>query len=581
MKWKPLALLTGRGWVQPPDDLASLNSAISAAANGSTVTLQRRGYHLSGPIVVPPGKANLTIDLNGATLIWTAAGAGDNLYGIKVGMQSGNPLSLDAATPTKRTTLDDNLTVKYAVNAPSKGATTVVINDTVATAPAAGDIWIVYDRGQLIDVSSGPTTTAIRTWTIKVSAYNSGTKTITVDPSSGTCPHTFSGTVRVAKLSGVSTYGSCENITIKNGTIIGRALSNRARQRYIVHAQCVHGLTVQDVSFYGVQTGCVNAFACSNVLIERCKAYDMGLSGGGEGVAFWLHGCVKATVRDVYGRSLRHCVEVCDGSAQVTVTNGVCDLQHPSGAAWDTHGGYDEDVTFSNCRGGWIHFGNATYVNGGNNLVATGCMVDCVKLHGEVTRADILDCRLSQGVVALTYLNSGTHYAPKDVRIQRTSIGTWSDGGCIRFAGTGGGLPKAANILVEDCYVENSEASSTYCPGIDVTNWNTASGTLTVRRTTFHAPNRTDAKDAIRLWGDDTNMSIGALTLLVEDCNVLVRGSKLLNVRSSAGRVGSGTVTVRRSALYGACTAETTSGLASSWNSAAALSASGNGIVRW
>lgn len=572
---------TGTTWVTPQDDLSALNTLISSAANGSTITLQKRAYNLSGPIVVPPGKANLTLDLNGATLRWLTPGASDNLYGIKVGMQSGNPLSLDAVAPTKRPTLDDNLTVKYVATAPSKGATTVVINDTVTTAPAAGDIWIVYDLGQLIDVSSGPTTTGIRTWTLKVSAYNSGTKTITVDPSSGTCPHAFSGTVKVAKLSGVSTYGSCENITIKNGTIIGRALSTSARQRYIVHAQCVHGLTVQDVAFYGVQTGCVNAFACSNVLIERCKAYDMGLSGGGEGVAFWLHGCVNATVRDVYGWSLRHCVEVSDGSAQVTVANGVCDRQDPSGAAWDTHGGYDEDVTFSNCRGGWIHLGNATYITGGNNLVASGCVVECVKLHGEITRADILDCKLSQGVIALTYLNSGTHYAPRDVRIRRTSIGTWSDGGCIRFAGTGGGLPKATNILVEDCHVENSEASSSYSPGIDITNWNTASGTLTVRRTTFHAPNRTDAKDAIRLWGDDTNMSIGTLTLLAEYCNVQIRGGKLLNIRSSAGRVGSGTVTVRYNGLYGACTDQTSGGLASSWNSAASLSVAGNGIRRW
>lgn len=578
MNVKPV---TGITWAQPSDDLAMLNSLIAGASNGTTLTLPRKTWHLSGSVTVLPGKANLTIDFNGGQIVWLNAGSGDNLYGIKVGMQAGNPLGLDATTPTKRSTIDDNITVKYVVNAPSTGATTITINDTVTTAPAAGDIWVLYDLQQVIDVGSGPTTTANRTWLFKVGSYNAGSKVITVDASSGACPHAFTGTVKIAKLNGVATYGSCENITIRNLNVVGRALSNRAMQRYIIHAQCVHGLTVDNVKFSEVQTGAVNAFACTNVTVTNCRVERMGLSGGGEGVGFWFHGCSRVTCSRLYGRSLRHLVEFADGSADGLVTESLCEQQDPSGAAWDTHGGGEARIEFRSVRGGYVHLGNATYPLGGTNLKLARSDVNRVRIQGSVGLAELVDSEIEQGVTAITLFRSPTHYAPLDVRITGCYVGTVDDGGCIRFAGTGGGIPKATNILVENCLVRNTESTSTYCPGIDITNWNTSSGTLTVRNCVFDAPNRTDAKDIVRLWGDDTNMSIGTLTLLIEDCSAYNRTGKLLNIRSSAGRVGGGTVTVRRNGLFNACTAETTGGLTSSWNSAASLSASRNSIRKW
>lgn len=570
---------TASNYRELADELAALNTAISQLADDATLTLEGRPYWLSGPVVVPCGKSGITIQgTAGTQFVWTTAGGSDALYGVKVGMGTGSSLGIDdAETPTKRTTLDDNVTLIYTATAPSRGDTSIVLDDTITTPPAEGDIWILYDLNQGLDIDNGPTTTGTKTFLFKVGAYTVGTKTITIDEASGAVPHTFSGTVNCAKLTGEATYGACENITIDGIKFDCVARDTFAKQKWIVQAQNVHGLTISNCSFDGASTGALNIAACTDVTVEDCSATRLATTGAGLGVAFWFHGCTDVTVTSPVVDTCRHAVEFTDGCARCRVTDGVCTNQDATGSAWDTHGCLSYDIEFVRCTGGFGHAGNATYILGDDLVVFTDCVLDAVKVHGDTVKCSLDGCTLSQGVFANAYIYDGTKYSPVEVDIAGCTLGNFSDGGCIRVSATGtGATAELETLSVTDCRIESTEAASDYSPFVDVYN-NVLAGTTTITVTgnTISAPNRTDAKPVIRLWGTDAVMSYGDLQMEVSDNKIVAKGCKLLHLRST-GTVTAGTVAVEDNRLWSGCTAATKAGATDDWNEGATLTFDGN-----
>jgi len=388
-----------------PDASPIINAMIDEAVSSGLgiVTLPPGINYLDYPIDIPMGTTDLIVQGHeqGTTLKARAAMTGKAV--IQVGQQDNNPSRVwgSGGVPLQ----DDAVP-----------GTTSLIKATGLSVVIVGKYYALADLDEIPewdDEEDEWTDIHYRAELVKVIAYNSGTREITLDrliarPYVAASPES----ARIYNLE-VGDYGVCQNITLRGFSIDGRYdASEGSYAENGIWGQTCDGVVLENLSIVNIKDSCVRFDLSSGVV---CGSIDMAADDDpvdeelSRGLNFFR--CTPVVARDISADNLRHGVQFSQGNSDFelngyTATNSEDDSP-------DLHGGRNirglltNFVTDKSCK-----VGNVSYPAGDQDITITnGVCAEGIRVQGG-SRVSVSNCQAQAALLAC--IKGYWQYYPND-----------------------------------------------------------------------------------------------------------------------------------------------------------------------